>query len=67
MKMTTELEKVIKNLNQLSNTEQNAIAALIQDELLWELTFKNSSKKLTGLAEEALEEYKAGKTKKTDW
>ena len=65
--MTTELEKVIANLNQLSKAEQNAIANLIQDELLWDLTLKNSTKRLTGLAEEALEEYKAGKTKKTDW
>lgn len=65
--MTNELEKVIKNLNQLSQTEQNAIAALIQDEMLWDLTFKSSSRKLTGLAEEAIEEYKAGKTKKGDW
>lgn len=65
--MTTELEKVIQNLNQLSKEEQTAIAALIQDELLWDLSIKTSSKKLSSLAEEAVTEYQKGKTKKGDW
>lgn len=65
--MTAELEKVIKNLNQLPKEEQTAIAALIQDELLWELSLKNSASKLSSLAEEAIQEYQSGKTKKGDW
>lgn len=65
--MTAELEKVIKNLNLLSKEEQTAIAALIQDELLWDLSLKNSSSKLGSLAEEAIQEYQSGKTKKGDW
>jgi len=65
--MTHQLEKVIGNLNQLSCKEQDAIAELIQDELLWELSLKKSSKQLSKLAEEAIKEHKAGKTKKGDW
>jgi hypothetical protein len=65
--MTLQLEKVIGDLNKLSSKEQNAIAELIQEELLWDVALQNSSKKLTNLAEEALKEHKAGKTKKGDW
>ncbi len=65
--MITELEKVIQNLNQLSMAEQKAIAVLIQDELLWDLSIKNSTQKLGTLADEALKEHRSGKTKKADW
>jgi len=65
--MTHQLEKVIGNLNQLSTREQNAIAELIQEELLWELSLKNSSVQLSKLADEAIKEHRGGKTKKGDW
>ena len=65
--MTLQLEKVIGELNKLSSTEQDAIAELIRGELLWDISLQNSTDKLKNLAEEALEEYKAGKTKKGDW
>ncbi len=61
--MTKQLEKVIDELSQLNEAEQNAIATLIQDELLWELSLKNSKKELSKLAQEALNEHK-GKTQK---
>ncbi len=65
--MITQLEKVINELSQLSKAEQNAIAELIQDELLWDVTFKNSTAKLSELANEALKEHQQNKTKKGDW
>ncbi len=33
----------------------------------WDTTLQNSQEKLNNLAQEALEEYKSGKTKQTDW
>lgn len=66
-KMTHQLEKVIGNLNKLSSTEQDAIAQLIQEELLWDISLENSTNQLSKLAEEALKEHQAEKTKKGDW
>ena len=61
--MTTQLEKVFTELQQLPEAEQNAVAQLIEDELLWDLTFQNSASLLEKLANEALEEHRAGLTK----
>ena len=65
--MTHQLEKVIGELNRLSTKEQDAIAELIQEELLWDFLLNNSAAQLSKLAEEAKKEHKAGKTKKGDW
>lgn len=65
--MVKELENALKQLNQLNEKEQREIAALIQDELLWDLTLSNSQNKLSQMAEEALLEYKSGKTQEGDW
>ena len=43
--------------------EQNAIAALLNEELGWEKSFDNSQSELQRLAEEAIVEYKKGKTR----
>ncbi|GAA4448274.1 hypothetical protein GCM10023189_05900 [Nibrella saemangeumensis] len=64
--MTTKLEKAISELNQLPESEQNAIAGLIEDELLWEISLKNSQQQLENLADEALREFQAGRTKAAD-
>jgi hypothetical protein len=65
--MTKLLEKVFDDLSHLSEAEQNAIAALIQDELLWDVSLKNSKKELSKLAQEALKEHKEGKTDNKGW
>jgi hypothetical protein len=52
--MTKLLEKVFDDLSHLSDKEQNAIAALIQDELLWDISLKNSKKELSKLAQESI-------------
>lgn len=65
--MVTELKEVISKVEQLDNEEQRQIAKLIDDELKWESTLENSQDQLIKLAEEALNEHKAGKTKQVEW
>ncbi|MFN8283316.1 MAG: hypothetical protein U0U67_08890 [Chitinophagales bacterium] len=61
--MTETLSKVVHQIETLSESEQNEIANLLSDELSWTTTFAKSQDFLSALAEEALEEYKANKTK----
>lgn len=61
--MTKTLQKVIKEVSDLSESEQDALAMLIQDELLWDLSLKNSQNALETLANEALSEFQNGTTK----
>ncbi len=65
--MVTELREVISTIEQLKDEEQRQIAKMLQDELGWDITFQNTQEKLSMLAQEALDEYKTGKTKQTDW
>ena len=61
--MTKTLQKVIREVSDLSESEQDALAMLIQDELLWDLSLKNSQNALETLANEALSEFQNGTTK----
>ena len=61
--LTETLSKVVHQIETLSESEQNEIANLLSDELSWATTFTKSQDFLSTLAEEALEEYKANKTK----
>ncbi len=64
--MTKLLEKAFNEASKLSSQEQDALAAIIIDELIaerrWEQAFDKSPDLLEKLANEALEEYHAGKT-----
>ena len=64
--MTQLLEKAYHQILQLPDSEQDAIATLILDVLAdeerWTEQFAKSQDVLAVLAEEALEEYRAGKT-----
>lgn len=64
--MTNLLEKAIKKAGKLPEKEQNVIAEIIleeiEDEKKWEGKFKNTQRKILKLADEAIEEYKVGKT-----
>lgn len=64
--MTNLLEKAIKKAGKLPEKEQNVIAEIIleeiEDEKKWEGKFKNNQRKISKLADEAIEEYKVGKT-----
>ena len=65
--MTKLLEKAVAATTRLSDKEQDAIAAMIleelQDEQQWKKSFNSSQPELAKLAKEALAEYKAGDTK----
>ena len=61
--MVTELKKAIEKAEKLSDKEQQVIAQLIVDEISWDQTLKDSEKQLSSLAQEAMDEYKKGKTK----
>ena len=61
--MVTELKKAIEKAEKLSDKEQQVIAQLIVDEISWDQTLKDSENQLSSLAEEALKEFKKGKTK----
>lgn len=64
--MTKSLEQVIAKLKTLPAREQDAIAALIieelEDEALWDRAFEQSQDALAKLAAEAMAEDRAGKT-----
>jgi hypothetical protein len=68
--MTTLLKKAFDKVSKLPQSEQEAIAALILDEIAseqkWDELFAKSQDKLSQLADEALEEFKKGKTKPLD-
>lgn len=68
--MTELLEIAIAKVKNLSQSEQDTIAAIIleelEDETKWEKTFANSQDLLANLASEAMDEYIAGKTEELD-
>jgi len=65
--MTKLLKKALKEVEKLPVSEQDAMAAIVLEELTseqrWAESFDKSQDKLAKLAEEALAEYKAGRTK----
>jgi hypothetical protein len=65
--MAELLQKVMAKLSELPEKEQEEIASLIlaeiEDEKKWQTSFANSEKQLEILAEEALTEFKQGKTR----
>lgn len=68
--MTELLERAIARLKTLPTSEQDAIAAMIleelEDEIQWDEAFANSKDALAKLAAEAMAEYRAGKTQELD-
>ena len=68
--MTDLLEQAFAKLKALSAKEQDAIAAMIleelEDEIQWDTAFANSKDALAKLAAEAIAEYRAGKTQELD-
>lgn len=68
--MTELLEQAIARLKTLPSIEQDAIAAIILEELgeemRWDAAFTRSSNTLAKLAAEAMAEYHAGKTQELD-
>ena len=68
--MTELLEQAIAKLKTLPAKEQDAIAAMIleelEDEIRWDTAFRNSKDALAKLAAEAMAEHRAGKTQELD-
>jgi predicted amidophosphoribosyltransferase len=68
--MTKLLEQAIAKVMQLPETEQDAIAAFIleelEDEARWDRAFSQSQDMLAKLAAEALAEDQSGKTQELD-
>lgn len=61
--MIKELKKAMEKAEQLPEVEQHAIANLILSEIEWGNSFAQSQEKLSALANEALHEYKKGKSR----
>ena len=65
--MTKLLEKALQEVAKLPASEQDAVAAILLEELAseqrWAESFAKSQDKLAKLAEQALAEYNAGRTK----
>lgn len=68
--MTTLLDKAFAEAGKLPQAEQDALAQWILDELAserqWDKAFAGSADALATLADEALKEYRAGKTEELD-
>ena len=64
--MTKLLEKAIATVGELSDKDQDAVAAIILEELAsekrWTKTFSKSQEQLALLAKETLEEFNRGET-----
>ncbi|MEX0968055.1 MAG: hypothetical protein WD077_12505 [Bacteroidia bacterium] len=65
--ITKEFEQIIKKVGLLPEDQQKALARMIEEELRWDETIKNTQSELAELAEDALAEYRSGRTKKGDW
>ncbi|MCY6493097.1 hypothetical protein [Leptolyngbya sp. GGD] len=68
--MTERLEQAIARLKTLPTDKQDAIATLILEELeeeqRWDNSFARSPDLLAKLADEAMTEYRSGKTQELD-
>ena len=69
--MTKLLEEAFDRASKLPEPEQDALAALLlaemEDERRWRDAFNRGEAKLTQLAEEALEDFRAGRTTLLDF
>ena len=65
--MTKLLEEALSALARLSEQDQDAIAGLIMEELVseerWSEAFAKSQDQLSQLADDAIEEFRKGRTK----
>ena len=68
--MTELLERAITRLKTLAESEQDAIASMIleelEEDLRWDESFSRSPDTLAKLAASAMAEYRAGKTQELD-
>ncbi len=65
--MVKELQDAVNKAERLSDEQQKILAKLILNEIEWDRSFQSSSEKLSTLANEALADYKSGKTRPLDF
>ena len=64
--LTEKFSKALIEVESLNEIEQNNLATLIQEEIKWSISFSNTQDLLTILADEAIKDFKNGKTKEID-
>jgi hypothetical protein len=64
--MVTELKQAIEKIEKLPLKKQRKIGELLLQEIQWESSFESTQDQLSSLAEEALGEYRKGKTRDLD-
>ncbi|HSP56664.1 MAG TPA: hypothetical protein VLS25_13875 [Dehalococcoidia bacterium] len=68
--MNTRLKEVMNKISRLPEADQERLAAVIEEELedeaRWQAAFDESRPQLRRLAEEAREDYRAGRTEPLD-
>lgn len=68
--MNTKLKRAFEKASKLPDADQEQLAAIIEfeleDEAKWDSAFAGSRPQLQRLAEEALEEYRSGRTEPAD-
>ncbi len=64
--LTETLSRVVHEIENLSDKEQNVFANLLSEELNWSKTFSESQSLLSLLADEALSEHSSGRTEKIE-
>ena len=68
--MTKRLEQAFAEASKLSKEEQDALARWLLEELAseqrWQKAFSSSQDRVAELADEALDEYREGKTRSLD-
>ncbi|MBY0435212.1 MAG: hypothetical protein K2U26_13975 [Cyclobacteriaceae bacterium] len=62
--MVSELKNAVHKIEKLPTKQQREIAKVILDEVAWENSLIKTQHELSVLAEEAILEYKKGKTKR---
>lgn len=60
--MVKALEKISVELQKLSKEKQSELTDSWMDEIQWQMQYENSQSELGNLVNEALEEYRTGKT-----
>jgi ADP-ribosylglycohydrolase len=64
--MIAESKEVITKVEKLNNEQQKQIAKMLNEEIIWDTTLKNSKAQLRKLTQETLAEHKSGKMEKSD-
>jgi uncharacterized protein YdcH (DUF465 family) len=65
--LIAELKEIMARMEQLKDEDQRVIAKLLEEEIYWDKTIESTQGQLSNLANEALNEYRSGKTKEKDW